>query len=330
MIEVSNLSKNYGDTRAVDDISFAIQPGEVVGLLGPNGAGKSTTLRALTGYLPPTSGRVTIGGIDVQKNPLEARRRVGYLSENNPLYESLGVWECLELVARLRDLPSAGLRERISRAVDDCVLGPVISKDVGELSKGYRQRLGLALAILHDPEILILDEPTSALDPNQQKEVRDLILSLKQKKTVLLSTHILPEAQRLCDRLLIINKGKIAASGTVAELQGVVQGENVYYVKLQGAANEILPELRKLPGVVSAELADETDGAPGFSVNSSGDPRHDLFRLASGRGWTILELRRRSASLDDIFQSLTTRESAEPEIVSPLGASPTPEAEVKP
>jgi ABC-2 type transport system ATP-binding protein len=307
MIDIENLVKDYGTTRAVDDVSFRLQPGEVVGLLGPNGAGKSTTLRILTGYLPATRGRVSVGGVNIQDDPLEARRRIGYLSENNPLYESLGVWECLELTARLRGLPGSALAARIRRVVEQCSLGNVISKDVGQLSKGYRQRLGLALAMVHDPDILILDEPTSALDPNQQKEVHDLIFALREKKTVLLSTHILPEAQRLCDRLLIIHRGRIVARGTVEELQGQLQGGTVHYVRLRGPALEIEPALQGLPGVTGVQAVDEAEpGCPGFHVASTDDPRPALFALAANRHWPIMELRRQSASLDEIFRSLTT------------------------
>ncbi len=306
MIEVQNLVKRYGAARAVEGISFMVQPGEVVGLLGPNGAGKSTTLRVLTGYLPPTEGMVRLMGLDIQEKSLEARQHVGYLSETNPLYESLGVWECLELAARLRGLSDTDLKPRLSRVVEQCSLGQVVSKDVGQLSKGFRQRLGLAMAILHDPEILILDEPTSALDPNQQKEVRDLILQLKEKKTVLLSTHILPEAQNLCDRLLIIHRGRIVAQGTVAELQGQVDGKNTYYVRARGPKEEMLEKLMSLPGVGHAEWADEQEpGCPGFLVNASEDPRPALFRLLAQKDWPLMELRRKAASLDDIFQSLT-------------------------
>ncbi len=310
MIEVHGLIKDYGATRAVAGVSFAVNPGEVVGLLGPNGAGKSTTLRVLTGYLPPTAGRVLMGGIDVQENSLEARRRIGYLSEVNPLYESLGVWECLDLFGQLRGLEGGGLRRRMSDVVEQCSLRDVAHKDVGELSKGYRQRLGLALAILHDPQILILDEPTSALDPNQQKDVRDLILRLKEKKTVLLSTHILPEAQKICDRLLIIHKGKIAAEGTVEELQRRLAGENVIYVRLRGPEAKIAGALAAIPGVSEARKSDDGEpGAPGFLVSAADDPREAVVNLSVKSRWPLLEIRRHGASLDDIFQSLTAGNS---------------------
>jgi ABC-2 type transport system ATP-binding protein len=306
MIEVNGLMKEYGSTRAVAGISFTVNPGEVVGLLGPNGAGKSTTLRVLTGYLPPTAGSVKMGGVDVLENPLDVRRRVGYLSETNPLYESLGVWESLTLFARLREIPERRIAERIREVAQQCSLLEVMSKDVGELSKGYRQRLGLALAILHDPHILILDEPTSALDPNQQKEVRDLILRLKEKKTVLLSTHILPEAQRICDRILIMHQGRIVAQGTMRELQQTLTGGHPLYVRMKGPADQVGPRLGNLPGVTSVQCQDEVEpGCPGFLISSAEDPREPLGRLAAEAGWPIMELHRPAAALDDIFRQFT-------------------------
>jgi ABC-2 type transport system ATP-binding protein len=306
MIEVNGLVKEYGPTRAVAGVSFAVNPGEVVGLLGPNGAGKSTTLRVLTGYLPPTSGSVKMGGVDVMENPLEVRRRVGYLSEANPLYESLGVWESLSLFARLREIPEDRIAPRIREAAEQCSLLDVMSKDVGELSKGYRQRLGLALAILHDPQILILDEPTSALDPLQQKEVRDLVLRLKEKKTVLLSTHILPEAQRICDRILIIHQGTIVAQGTMDELQQRMTNGQRFYVRLKGPADQVAPRLKSLPGVTGVDHQDEQEpGCPGYLISSANDPREALGRMASESGWPLMELHRPVAALDDIFRQFT-------------------------
>ncbi len=306
MIEVNGLVKDYGSTRAVAGISFAVNPGEVVGLLGPNGAGKSTTLRVLTGYLPPTSGSVKMGGVDVLDDPLDARRRVGYLSETNPLYESLGVWESLALFARLREIPETRIPARLREVGEQCSLADVMHKDVGELSKGYRQRLGLALAILHDPQILILDEPTSALDPNQQKEVRELILRLKEKKTVLLSTHILPEAQRICDRLLIIHKGTIVAQGTMDELQQRLAGGQTFYIRMKAPADALAVRLGGLPGVTSVDFQDELEpGCPGFLVASTEDPREALGRLAAETGFPLMELRRPVTALDDIFHQFT-------------------------
>lgn len=306
MIEVNGLIKDYGTTRAVSGISFTVNPGEVVGLLGPNGAGKSTTLRVLTGYLPPTAGSVRMGGIDLLDHPLDVRRRVGYLSEANPLYESLGVWESLTLFARLREIPENRIDVRVREAAEQCSLLEVMHKDVGELSKGYRQRLGLALAILHDPQILILDEPTSALDPHQQKEVRDLIFRLKEKKTVLLSTHILSEAQRICDRILIIHKGTIVAQGTLDELQQRLAVGQSFYVRIKGPADQAAPRLSSLPGVTSVQYQDEREpGCPGFLVASTEDAREAIGRWAAETGFPLMELRRPAAALDDIFRQFT-------------------------
>jgi len=214
MIEASGLTKQYGTFTALDHVTFTIQPGEVVGLLGPNGAGKTTMLKLLTGYLPPTEGSARMASLDVVDHPLDVRRRVGYLPETNPLYDELSVYESLQWTARLRGMDPAARVPAIRQVIEICGLGSAMAKDIAHLSKGFRQRVGLAQAILHDPDILILDEPTSGLDPNQQDEVHALIQAMRQRKTILLSTHILSEASRVCDRILIIHKGKIVADGT--------------------------------------------------------------------------------------------------------------------
>ncbi|MBK8870159.1 MAG: ABC transporter ATP-binding protein [Elusimicrobia bacterium] len=306
MMDVRGLVKEYGSTVAVADISFQVRPGEVVGLLGPNGAGKSTTLRVLTGYLPPTGGSVTLDGVDILENPMETRRRVGYLSETNPLYESLNVWETLRLFAQLRIPDKLTASARIDEVARQCSLVDVMHKDVGELSKGYRQRLGLALAILHDPDILILDEPTSALDPHQQQEVRDLIFRLKEKKTVLLSTHILPEAQRLCDRILILHQGRIAAEGTLDQLRQRLSGNGTLYVRFKGPAEALKSRLTAMNGVKTVQRQDEEEpGCPGFELTVETDIRVDLNGLAAEMGCPLLELRRPTAALDEIFRQVT-------------------------
>lgn len=305
MIDVRGLVKEYGSTVAVADLTFQVSPGEVVGLLGPNGAGKSTTLRILTGYLPPTRGTVTMGGISLLDHPLEARRRVGYLSETNPLYETLTVLETLRLFARLRQArPSA--TTRIDDVARQCALLDVMHKSVGELSKGYRQRVGLALAILHDPAILILDEPTSALDPRQQDDVRELIFRLKEKKTVLLSTHILSEAQRLCDRVLILHDGRRVAEGSLDDLRRRLDGGRTLYVRFKGPADTLEKGLSGLNGVREVLRRDEEEpGCPGFELAVETDVRSDLNRLATDLGCPLLELRQRAAALDDIFRQVT-------------------------
>jgi ABC-2 type transport system ATP-binding protein len=213
MIDATRLTKKYGATLALDHVTFSIQPGEVVGLLGPNGAGKTTMLKMLTGYLPPTEGSARVANFDVLDQSLEVRRRIGYLAETNPLYEELAVFESLEWTARLRGMPPSRYAGAIRHVIEVCGLGSVVGKDIAHLSKGYRQRVGLAQAILHDPEILILDEPTSGLDPNQQREVHTLIQAMRPRKTVLLSTHTLSEASTVCDRVLIIHRGRVVADG---------------------------------------------------------------------------------------------------------------------
>ncbi|MBI3291591.1 MAG: ABC transporter ATP-binding protein [Elusimicrobia bacterium] len=320
MISVQDLTKRYDDTLAVDGISFEVQAGEVVGLLGPNGAGKTTALRILTGYLPPTSGTAHLAGYDIFEDSLEVRRRVGYLAETNPLYEDFSVLECLEIIARLRGLSPAQSRRRIQEVIGLCALPEVMGKDVTHLSKGYRQRLGLALAILHDPEILILDEPTSGLDPNQQREVRDLIQALKTRKTVLLSTHILSEAQVSCDRILIIHRGKIAASGTPQELQRLSAGPPQLSVQIRGPAQAILAGLNGVPGVTRVTLRGEDGGAPRFLLEAApgADPREAVFNLAVQFRWTLLELKMETASLEEIFRQLTIEEGGA------VGTSPSP------
>ncbi|HOW27447.1 MAG TPA: ABC transporter ATP-binding protein [Elusimicrobiota bacterium] len=301
------MTKKFGDFTAVKDATFSVQPGEVVGLLGPNGAGKTTTLRMLTGYIPVSSGSAVLAGYSVQDHSLEVRRRVGYLSELNPLYDQLGVWECLQFVAELRGIDPVTARRKIRDVVGMCALQDVVSRDVSTLSKGYRQRLGLAVAIVHDPDILILDEPTSALDPLQQKDIRDLVMMLKAHKTILLSTHILPEAQALCDRLLIIHRGRIVAQGTVDELRTQISGARSYYVRFKGERSGLERELGALPVLTSSRWEDEVEsGCAGFVVQSENDPREALFELAVTRRWPLMELRPLSASLDDIFREITS------------------------
>ncbi len=308
MIEASHLVKKFGERKAVNDLSFRVDHGRIVGFLGPNGAGKTTTMRLLTSFFPADSGTARILDVDVSENPMEARRHLGYLPENNPLYEDLEVAETLELAAQLRGLSGEKKRERVAYAVRACGLKTALGRKIGELSKGFRQRVGLAQAILHDPEVLILDEPTSGLDPNQVHEVRDLIRELGREKTVLFSTHILSEATVLCDRLLIISNGQLVAEGSADEIgaRGKAAGPRLF-AALKGPVSEVSSALKKLPGVISVKLEGEGSEEPGFYIDCAkkSDAREALFHLAVEKRWPILELRQDKLGLEEIFRSLT-------------------------
>ena len=308
MIELAQLTKTYGSTVALDHVSLSIQPGEIVGLLGPNGAGKTTMLKMLTGYLPPTEGTARVANLDILENSLAVRRRIGYLPETNPLYEELAVYESLEWTARLRGMAPYVYSSAIRHVAAVCGLDSVIGKDVAQLSKGFRQRLGLAQAILHDPEILILDEPTSGLDPNQQQEVRQLIQTLKQKKTVLLSTHILSEAQSSCDRVLIIHNGKIVADGTPQALgQQTARGSRLL-VELKAPAGPAEQALMQLSGVDRVVVQKTYDSRVMLLLESSAetDVREAVFELAVKHHWPILGMTQETMSLEEVFRQLTT------------------------
>lgn len=313
MIHVDQLVRKYGITTAVDGISFDISRGEVVGFLGPNGAGKTTTLKILAGFLWPSSGTVTIFDKDVMEHSLECRRMIGYLPENNPIYEDMEVCEYLGWCAQLRGMNVDGRRQAMRRVIDRCGLGQVVGKDIGELSKGYRQRVGLAAAMVQDPPILLLDEPTSGLDPNQAVEVRDLIAELRKEKTVLLSTHILSEVQASCDRVIIIHKGRIAAQGTPQELGAAGAREQRIHLVLRsknhGTEKGVKEKLSSLPGVVSVEAEDKKKkGELALSIEVEADAddlREEIFHLAAEKKWPMLELYRESRSLEDVFRSLT-------------------------
>jgi ABC-2 type transport system ATP-binding protein len=309
MISVRGLSKRYGDFLAVDSISFEVSSREVVGFLGPNGAGKSSTLRMLAGFLAPTAGSARLGGADVVESGLEVRRRIGYLPENNPLYEEMDVGEYLEFSGEVRGMSREALRKGVRGAVDACQLGDVLGKPIGLLSKGFRQRVGLASSILHDPDILLLDEPTSGLDPNQTVEVRGLIQRLREEKTVLLSTHILSEVEASCDRVIILNAGRIAAEGSPAEL--AARGGRRVRVAFREAGTDdgdLREGLGAIEGVESVAL--EVKNGERRAVLTAGenaDPREAVFRLSAERGWPLLELRAEEASLEAVFRELTPR-----------------------
>ncbi len=310
-ITVRNLTKLYGDQKAIDGISFDVKTGEILGFLGPNGAGKTTTMKIITCYMPPNAGTVEVDGLNIEEHSLEVRRKIGYLPENNPLYHEMNVLEYLEYAAELHGLTRSQIPHRIREMVHVCGLESVRHKDIGELSKGFRQRVGLAQAMIHDPDVLILDEPTSGLDPNQIVEIRNLIKQLGRAKTVILSTHILPEVQATCDRVLIINEGKIVADGTPEQLQQEFRGSESLTLELltngADALQQISPKLRTLRGVGSVELLSQKNGTARFMlhVEKGADVRADVFRQAVAEGWIILEMHRKATTLEEVFHKLT-------------------------
>ncbi len=308
MIEVENLTKSYGPVPAVQGISFTVGAGEIVGFLGPNGAGKTTTMRMLTGFLPPTDGRVKIAGYDVFEQSMEARREIGYLPENPPVYPDLTVEEYLRFVAELKDVPRAKRAERVERVIEQLSLGGMRRRLIGNLSKGYRQRVGLAQALVHEPKVLVLDEPTVGLDPVQIVEIRNLIKSLVAdgKQTVILSTHILPEVAAVCKRVIIISGGKIVAQGDQASLTARAGAATSVRAKLKGDALAFERELGKLaPGAkVTANGESVTIVAP----ESGADLRESVFRATVASGGVLLEMAAEGGSLEDVFMKLTTKE----------------------
>ena len=311
-IAVRNLVKLYGDTAAINDISFDVKTGEILGFLGPNGAGKTTTMKIITCYMPPSSGTVAVDGMDTAAQSLEVRRKIGYLPEMNPLYLDMNVIDYLEYSAQLHGLRGGAVQHRIKEMVHDCGLEDVRHKDIGEMSKGYRQRVGLAQSMIHDPEVLILDEPTSGLDPNQIAEIRTLIKQLGRAKTVILSTHILSEVQATCDRVLIIHEGKIVANGTPSQLQQDFQGADTITLELKSAAGdplaEIAPKLKAVASVSGVTLISHGEGRCTFEIHADkgNDIREPLFRIAVAEGWVVLEMHRRVTSLEEVFHKLTT------------------------
>ncbi len=313
MIEVINLSKRFGATVALDNVSFEVAGGEVLGFLGPNGAGKTTAMRVITCYLAQDGGRVRVGGLDTVEQSVEVRRRIGYLPESAPLYHDMGVIEYLDFIGRVRGMEAAHLRQRIGEMIEVCGLKRMQHRLIGTLSKGYRQRVGLAQTLIHDPEVLILDEPTSGLDPNQIVEIRDLIKQVGREKTVVLSTHILPEVEATCTRVIIINEGRIVASGTPRELARQSQGEARIFFTAKGTPAAALEPVLRESGIASAlRLIETLDGKTRYVLDSDhADAEEQLFRLAVRQGWTLTELRREAVSLEQVFTRLTTREAVE-------------------
>jgi len=304
-IVVENLTKKYGDQKAVDDISFEIKSGEVVGFLGPNGAGKSTTMRMLTCYMAPTDGDITVAGFQANKHPEEIKQRIGYLPENNPLYTDMAIIDYLRFSAEIQGIKKNQIYDRIKNMIDVCGLNLERHKKINELSKGYRQRVGLAQAMIHDPEILILDEPTSGLDPNQIVEIRKLIKELGIEKTVILSSHILSEVEATCDRILIINKGKIVADGTSETLRKQAQGQELIAVHIEGEAGKVKKELL---GLASVEKVSDMEARNGFFLVQSkpeASSRKSIFDLCVKNKWYLLEMTGIETKLEDVFREVT-------------------------
>jgi ABC-2 type transport system ATP-binding protein len=311
MIEVQHLTKRYGPFTAVDDVSFKVEKGEILGFLGPNGAGKTTTMRVLTGYMPANEGKAVVAGYDVFTNPIEAKQRTGYLPETPPLYPDMTVREYLTFVAKIKleNSTKADRAMRVDHAMKKTHVDDMANRHCAKLSKGYRQRVGLAQAILHDPEVLILDEPTAGLDPKQIIETRDLIRSLAGNHTIVLSTHILPEVAQTCQRVVIINKGRVVAEDTPDNLTHQLKGSATLYAQVE-STTDITPTLSGLPGVVKVTVADKHEQFTGYEIEAkpNHDVRRDVARTIVNGGFGLLELRPTRMSLEQVFLQLTTEE----------------------
>jgi ABC-2 type transport system ATP-binding protein len=325
MISVKDLSKRYARNTAVDHISFEVEKGQIVGFLGPNGAGKTTTMRMLTCFLPPSSGTATVAGFDVLEAPFEVKKRIGYLPEAPPLYLEMRTAEYLTFVGRLKGLSGSDLQQRVDAVCERCAIGDVKKKLLGKLSKGYRQRVGLAQAIIHNPDVLILDEPTAGLDPKQINETRDLIKSLAGDHTIILSTHILPEVEQTCERVIIINKGKLVATDSVNNLQSRARGAELVLVEVAGRngtldSARVQERLERVAGVSRVVFKEKKRGGATFEVESLKDKfvRGDLARAVVEAGWDLNELHTSAVSLEEVFLQLTGSRAAQPSEVSPV------------
>jgi ABC-2 type transport system ATP-binding protein len=334
MIKVEGLTKRYARNVAVDNISFQVEKGQIVGFLGPNGAGKTTTMRMLTCFLPPTEGTAEVAGFDILENPMEVKKRIGYLPESPPVYPEMEVIEYLDFVGRIKGVPKASLKSRIDEVIEKCAVGDVRNKEIGKLSKGYRQRVGLAQAIIHNPDVLILDEPTAGLDPNQIIETRDLIKGLAGNHTIILSTHILPEVEATCERVVIIAKGKLVATDTVENLTSRLRGAETVAVEVlprDGAGDnwsgDVQQRLEQVPGVGRVIRRDSKEGRAQFTVESltGRHVRPELARAVIEGGWQLNELHAVGLSLEEIFLQLTAASHAghhdDPEHGEPAAAA---------
>jgi ABC-2 type transport system ATP-binding protein len=318
MIKVEGLTKRYARTVAVDNISFEVEKGQIVGFLGPNGAGKTTTMRVLTCFLPPTSGTASVAGFDVLEHPMEVKKRIGYLPETPPVYPEMEVDEYLKFVGQLKGIPSADIRRRVDEVTGRCAIGDVRKKLIGKLSKGYRQRVGLAQAIIHNPDVLILDEPTSGLDPKQIIEIRELLKSLSGEHTIILSTHILSEVEHSCERVIIISQGKLVAIDSVDNLTNRLRGSEAVALEVEPVNGhpspvEVQQRLEQVSGVSRVLMKDSKNGRINFEVESlqGRSIRADVARSVVQSGWNLSELRAVGLSLEDIFLQLTGGEQKE-------------------
>jgi ABC-2 type transport system ATP-binding protein len=311
VIEVQHLSKRYGRITAVDDISFRVERGEILGFLGPNGAGKTTTMRILTGYMPATTGKAIVAGFDVFDQPLEAKQRTGYLPETPPLYPDMSVLEYLTFVAKIKGILPAERRQRIARVMERTRVADMANRLCSRLSKGYKQRVGLAQALIHNPDVLILDEPTAGLDPKQIIETRELIKELAGDHTIILSTHILPEVSQTCQRVVIINKGRVVAIDTPDNLTARLRGSETMYLQVDTADADASQALRRVAGVTRVVESERRNGLVAYEVDSETgrDVRRDLARAVVTSGWGLLEMRPMRMSLEDVFLSLITDEA---------------------
>jgi ABC-2 type transport system ATP-binding protein len=325
MIEVSNLTKRYGPQTAVDGISFTVQKGEILGFLGPNGAGKTTTMRILTCFLPPTGGTARVAGFDVFEQPLEVKRRVGYLPETPPLYPDMEVRSFLDFVAKIKGVPARERRARVDDAMEKTRVGDVRRKLIGKLSKGYRQRVGLAQAILHNPDVLVLDEPTAGLDPKQIIETRELIKGLRGEHTIVLSTHILPEVSMTCGRVVIINKGRVVAEDTPDNLMHRLRGAAALRLEVRAEQGPVLAAIRDVPGVTAIHPRTDAGAAvAAFEVETEAgrDIRAELARAVVQRGFDLLALGQVGMSLEEIFLHLTTSDATQDASGTPAPEGP--------
>ncbi len=331
MIEVRELTKSYGPTLAVNHVSFDAYAGEVVGFIGPNGAGKTTTMRILTCYLTADAGSATVAGYDVLEHAIDVRKNVGYLPESAPLYADMGVVEYLKFMTEIREIPKSQRKERLRSVIDICGLEGVIQKDIGELSKGYRQRVGLAQSLIHDPPILILDEPTSGLDPSQTIEIRNLIKEIGKEKLVLFSTHILPEVAATCTRILIIHRGEIVANGTLGELVSQVQsGGDKIHVAIRGSEEAITTRLKELDGIIGFTHVKTDDEVVIYEITAAagGDNATEaIYQAAVQNEWGLIELHKESVDLEDVFLHFTSGQISDKVPASELSREEIPTEE---